>query len=329
MPVVPPRVTVVIPNWNGVCHLPECLASLAVQSFKDFGTVIVDNASTDEGIPWVRKHHPDVLVVQLEENWGFARAANTGIRTSKSEYVALLNNDTAADPDWLLALIEALDRHPNYDYAASKMIMYSRPDRLNGAGDVWHWRGMTAVNRGYGEPASLYDKTERVFGACAGAALYRRALFDEVGPFDEGFFLMHEDTDFNLRCLMAGKRCLYVPQARVRHKVGASIDTQPAVKMVLLRMRNETYAAFKNLPAPLLLHRALAWPYRLLRNAVAATSPRRNSLPLMLCRLAIIGPGAEVAGMRRGLARRKDGWGQRTLDTGEILAWLRRESGPV
>jgi len=324
-----PKVTVVIPNWNGLCHLPECLASLAAQSFADFETLIVDNASADGGIAWVRMQYPEVSVVELEDNGGFAKAVNTGIRASDSQYIALLNNDTAVDRGWLQALVEALDQHHGYDSAASKIVMYSKPDLLNGAGDVWSRRGMTAVNRGYGEPASRYEVMERVFGACAGAALYRRTLFDEVGLFDEGFFLMHEDTDFNLRCLMAGKRCLYVPHALVRHKLGASIDTRPVLKTVLLRMRNETYAAFKNLPARTLWCRALAWPYRLFTHAVAATAPRWGRLPFMLLCLALPSLGAEVAGLRLGLARRRDGWGRRALDTDEMLGWLRRGSGPI
>lgn len=329
MQVVLPKVTVVIPNWNGLRHLPECLESLAAQSFADFAILMVDNGSTDGSMAWLREQHPEISVLELEHNGGFAKAVNMGIRTSQSEYIALLNNDTAVDPGWLQALTEALDQHSDYDYAASKIVMYSRPDRLNAAGDVWSWRTVTAVNRGYGDPASRYGEMERVFGACAGAALYRRALFSEVGLFDEGFFLMHEDTDFNLRCLMAGKRCLYVPQALVRHKLGASIDTRPALKTILLRMRNETYAAFKDLPARLLWYRVIAWPYRLFKHAMAAASPKRSRLPFMLLRLALVGPGAELEGARLGLATREEGWGRRTLDTGEILSWLRRQSGPV
>jgi GT2 family glycosyltransferase len=122
---------------------------------------------------------------------------------------------------------------------------------------MWSRRGVTAVNWGFGEPASSYEEMDRIFGACAGAALYRRALFNEVGLFDEGFFLMHEDTDLDLCCLLAGKRCLYVPRALIRQKLGACIDTRPTLKTVLLRMRNEAYAAFKNLPARLLWCRAM------------------------------------------------------------------------
>jgi GT2 family glycosyltransferase len=329
MPRTVPKVTVVIPNWNGLCHLPECLASLAAQSFTDFDTLLVDNASTDEGVAWVRKQHPEVSVLELEDNGGFAKAVNTGIRASESQYVALLNNDTAVDRGWLEALVLALDQRLGYEYAASKIVMYSRPDHLNGAGDMWSRRGMTAVNRGYGQPASRYEEMERVFGACAGAALYRRTLFNEVGLFDEDFFLMHEDTDFNLRCLMAGKRCLYVPQALVRHKLGASISTRPALKMVRLLMRNETYAAFKNLPARMLWYRAFAWPYRLFRHTMAIRPPKWSRFPVVLLRLALPSLGAEIEGLRLGLAKRRDGWGRRTAGTREILGWLRRESGPV
>ena len=143
-----PRVTVVIPNWNGVRHLPECLATLREQTFKEFDTIVVDNASSDDSVAWVKEHYPEVLVIAREDNGGFAKAVNAGILASRYEYVALLNNDTALDPNWLRALVDALDQHPDYDFAASKMLLYSEPGVLNSAGDVWSRKRMTAEIRG-------------------------------------------------------------------------------------------------------------------------------------------------------------------------------------
>jgi GT2 family glycosyltransferase len=237
---ITPRVSVVIPNWNGLSHLPQCLGAMAAQVFVDFEVILVDNASTDEGVEWVQEHHPEVIVVRRGDNGGFSRAANAGILAARGEYVALLNNDTVVATRWLEALVDALDAHPTYDFAASKMILFHRPDRLNAAGDVYALGRVAGVSRGFGKPLSRYPRMERVLGACAGAALYRRVLFDRVGFFDEDFFLMSEDTDFNLRCLIAGRRCLYVPAAEVSHKVRASVDEKPTWEMRRLAARQRT-----------------------------------------------------------------------------------------
>ena len=127
MPAAPPRTTVVIPNWNGARHLPECLAALAAQTLQDFEVILVDNASSDGGVAWVREHHSQVRVLQRADNGGFSAAVNAGIVAAHGEYVALLNNDTAADAGWLRALVEALDERPAYDFAASRMIMFYEP----------------------------------------------------------------------------------------------------------------------------------------------------------------------------------------------------------
>lgn len=328
MPPAPPRVSVVIPNWNGLAHLPECLAALAAQSFTAFETVVVDNGSSDGSAAWVREHHPTVRLLERSDNGGFAKAVNTGILASQSEYVALLNNDTAVDPDWLGALVRALDEHCAYDFAASKMVFYSEPERLNAAGDIWARGRMAGENRGFGQPSSRYDTMERVFGACAGAALYRRALFDAVGLFDEDFFLMHEDTDFNLRSLIAARRCLYVPAALVRHKCGASIEIEPDPEITRLRTRNEALVAAKDLPARTLLWRTIVWPYRFLRQTFPARPSNWRRVPMLL-RRSPQRIRAEVEGFRMGLAKRRAVWRLRAIETREIRCWLRNGSGPA
>lgn len=323
-----PRVSVIIPNWNGIHHLPECLDTLFAQAYKDFEVIVVDNASTDDSVVWIHEHYPQISVLGRPDNAGFAIAVNEGIRASHGEYVALLNNDTAVDADWLGALVEALDGRPTYSFAASKMIFHDRPQILNAAGDTWSWSRMAAQNRGYGKPVTLYSEVERVLGACAGAALYRRALFNKVGCFDEDFFLIHEDTDFNLRCLLMGERCLYVPQARVRHKHGASIDLQPSQAMTRLCSRNETAAAMKNLPLAILVLWFPLWPLRTLRSTIPFRPTNWHMIPSLIRRLPAR-TGAEVEGLRMGLAKRKEVQSQRTVKTREITHWLWKGAGPV
>jgi len=326
MPAPSPRVTVVIPNWNGLRHLPECLGGLVAQSISDFEVLLIDNASSDGSAAWVREHHPEVRVLQRPDNGGFSKAVNAGILAARGEYVALLNNDTAVAAGWLAALVAALDDHRFYDFAASRMILYSAPGRLNAAGDVYMLGRMAGRNRGFGQPLSRYATMERVLGACAGAALYRRALFDEVGLFDEDFFLIGEDTDFSLRCLIAGKRCLYVPAARVRHKLRASIATEAVWAMTRLAARNEAIVAAKDLPAEVLLLIPLLWPYRFLRQTFPVRPSQWRLVPMLLRQA----PGrlrAEVEGARLGLAKRPAVWRLKAVGTPEILRWLLWGSG--
>jgi GT2 family glycosyltransferase len=327
MPAVPPRVTVVIPNWNGLRHLPECLGALEAQSFSDFEVIMVDNASSDGGVAWVREHHPEVRVLRRLDNGGFSRAVNEGVDAARGEYVALLNNDTAVDGGWLGALVAGLDENRAYDLAASKMVLFYEPERLNAAGDVYVLWRLAGKNRGFGKPVSRYREMERVLGACAGAALYRRSLFGEVGRFDEDFFLMSEDTDFNLRCLIAGKRCLYVPSAVVGHKLRATIDAAPAWEMTRLGARNEAIAAAKNLPVPALLLLPVLWLYRLLRQTVVIRPSKWRLMPRLLRQA----PGrlrAEAEGFRLGWAKRPEVWRLKSVGTLTILRWLLRGSGP-
>jgi GT2 family glycosyltransferase len=321
-----PRVTVVIPNWNGMRHLPECLEALAEQEFTDHEIVVVDNASSDESVAWVAKHHPRARIVERPDNGGFSKAVNAGIAASHSEYIALLNNDTAVAPDWLGALVQALEQHLEYDFAASRMILHHRPDRLNAAGDVYALHRLAGKNRGLGQPVQRYARHERVLGACAGAALYRRSLFATVGLFDEGFFMTAEDTDFNLRCLIAGRRCLYVPTAQVRHKLRATIESAESGDLALVAARNEAFVAARDLPAVLLPLLPALWTCRMLRQTLLVGPSRLQLLPSALRQM----PGrasVELLGMRAGLARRPEVWNLRAMGTWKILRWLIKGSG--
>jgi len=323
-----PRVTVVIPNWNGLVHLPECLEALACQTFTDFAIVVVDNASSDGSLAWLASERPDVTIIRRQDNGGFAKAVNEGIRASVSPMVALLNNDTVADPRWLEELVAALESRSAYDIAASLMLFYDRPDLVNAAGDVFRVRHLNAANRGFGDPADGYDAPRRVLGACAGAALYRRQVFDDVGLFDEDFFLMHEDTDFNIRALVLGKRCLYVPTARIRHKLSATIRTMPSAELQRMRIRNEGIVVGKDLPWELL---ALVPFVRLWRLALATVFMKPSHWPSARKRLRRVRRNARAwnEGVRIGLSRRGELWPRRRASRFEIVRWLLKGDGPT
>jgi len=315
-----PRVTVVIPNWNGLSHLEQCFESLDAQTLRDFEVVFVDNASADRSVEWVRTNHPAVRVVERPDNGGFAKAVNVGILASASEYVALLNNDTLADPDWLFELVRALDGAPCYDAAASRMMLYDRPDLVNAAGDTYSIVRVSGRNRGLGRPTAGYLERCRVLGACAGAALYRRSIFEVVGLFDEDFFLLHEDTDFNLRALVAGKRCLYVPEAVVVHKHHGSLDRQPAKRLELLQWRNRAATVAKS--APMVLWPVLEAFWLLSRTWWTLRGPWSQRL----------GMAREISeavrqGRRDGKAKRAAVMATKAVSTCTVLRWLVRGTG--
>lgn len=219
MPSTTPRTTVIVLNWNGKDLLEECLSSLREQTDRDYEVLLVDNGSADHSVDFVKERFPWVRVLALNENLGFAKGNNVGIRATNTERVALLNNDTRVDAHWLERLNAALDAHPEVGLCASKMLNYFRPDTIDSAG-VQLGVGL-AFQRGMGDKdGDAYADRRHVFGACAGAALYRRELLQHIGLFDESFGTNYEDVDLSFRAQMAGWQCLYVPDAIVFHKAG-------------------------------------------------------------------------------------------------------------
>ena len=248
---MPPRVTVVIPNWNGKRFLNLCLSSLQRQSFEDFETILVDNGSTDASVDFTKRHFADVRVVPLERNLGFSAAVNTGILVSEAEYVALLNNDTETHPGWLEALVHAAESYPQAGLFASKLVNFHDRRLLDGAGDALRRSGLP-YRIGHGEiDSGQFEREAFVFSACAAAALYRRALLEEIGLFDEDFFSYCEDGDLSFRAQLFGYRCLYVPGALVYHVGSPSTGGKRSATSTRLGTQNGLNLLVKNLPAAL------------------------------------------------------------------------------
>jgi hypothetical protein len=232
------------------------LAALEKQSFKDFEVVIVDNGSFDGSLFEIQRFlektpiDAPTKLISLERNTGFAGGILEGLRYANGEYVALLNNDTEANEMWLEELVKAMDNHSTAGICASKLIAFGT-NVIDSAGDAYS-TFLRGFKRKEGEVASLFSRSEYVFGACAGAALYRRKMIEEIGFFDEDFFLIHEDTDLNFRAQLYGWKVLYVPTAIVNHKVRASIGhmTNTAVYYTL---RNSEFVRMKNVPLAILL----------------------------------------------------------------------------
>ena len=242
-------ISVIVLNYNGRGFLDGCLTSLASQTYSDFEVIVVDNGSRDGSPDYIEENYPWVRLAKNDENLGFAGGTNVGIRAAKGEFILTLNNDSRADSRFIEELIKPM-ADPEVGVCAAKMLF---PDgRINSAG-ICISRSGAAWDRGMFEPdRGQYEFVEEVFGACAGAALYRREMLDEIGLFDEDFFLYLEDVDLAFRARLAGWKCLYVPGARVIHHHGGTAGVGSDLA-VYYGNRNIVWYPIKDFPFRLLI----------------------------------------------------------------------------
>jgi hypothetical protein len=243
-------VSVVIVNWNGKKFIAKCLDGLRNQTHKDHSIVLVDNGFDDGSLELVHRKYPEVKTIALAENLGFAVANNIAINSMDTKYVALLNNDAVPHPAWLENLLKALEMNPEAGFAASKMLLYDRPDIIDRAGDIYT-TAATALLNGRGEPSENFNSQKWVFGACAGAALYRSRMLDDIGLFDKDFFLLYEDVDLSFRAQLSGYKCIYAPDAIVYHKASSSIGDDSPIS-VYYSHRNLEWVYIHNMPGKLI-----------------------------------------------------------------------------
>ena len=210
------EVSVVIPNFNGMAYLDGVLSSLERQTIRNFEVILVDNGSTDGSCAFVSAEYPWVHMIQLPENYGFSRAVNEGIRAARSPYVLLLNNDTEAEPDFLEEMVAALRRHKKAFSCQAKMIQLHDRDKMDDAGNYYCALGW-AFARGKGKDIRHYDREQKIFSTCAGAAIYRKKFIDRIGDFDEEHFAYLEDLDIGYRARICGYQNWYAPKAKVYH----------------------------------------------------------------------------------------------------------------
>jgi GT2 family glycosyltransferase len=243
-----PLVDVVIPHYNGVDFLATCLRSLFRQSYSAFSVTVVDNGSSDRSLEFIRTNYPAVHIISWPVNKGFSPAVNAGIMAGTAPLVFLINNDTELETDCLQELVQVAVAQPDYDFFAAKMINFHQRHLLDGAGEGF-LRGGAGYRLGtMEEDVVFYQQPRRVFGACAGAALYRRELFETIGLFDEDFFAYLEDVDFNVRANSRGKKCFFVPEARVFHIGSATSGSKINPFTVKLSTRNNLNVLVKNYP---------------------------------------------------------------------------------
>ena len=240
-----PLVSVIIPNWNGVRHLPTCLSSLRHQTYPNLEVILVDNASTDESVVLVGRDYPEVVLLQLDENLGLTGGINRGIQLARGEIIVPLNNDTEVAPTWAEALVIALLEHPDAGMAASKILLFDRRDILHSAGDAYGVDGIP-INRGVWEKdAGQFDDDVYIWGGCGGAVAYRRAMLDDIGLLDEDLFMYCEDVDLNWRAQLTGYRCVFAPRAVVYHHLSATGGGEIAS---FYTGRNTLWVLVKNYP---------------------------------------------------------------------------------
>lgn len=263
--------SIIIPNWNGLRHLPTCLDALRRQTRQDFEVIVVDNASTDGSQALMAEQYPEVLVLNMPRNVFFSGAVNAGIRIAKGGVLILLNNDTEAEPDWIAELLAALDEHPDAGMATSKLLLFDNRGVLHSAGDFYTSNG-TPGNRGvWQHDQGQFDAEIWVFGACGAAAALRRSMLEDIGLFDEDFVGYCEDVDLSFRAQLAGYRCVFAPRARVYHRLSAT-GSGPTASY--LCGRNFINVMVKNLPAETLRRR---WPSILAAQARLSLRSLRNA----------------------------------------------------
>lgn len=244
------KVTVIIPNYNGLTFMEPCFAALEKQTSREFEILVVDNCSKDGSVEWLKEH--GIPSIFLETNTGFSGAVNVGIQAAATPYVLLLNNDTEAEPEFVGELVKAIERSPKIFAVSSRMIQMYRKDLMDDAGDMYCVLGW-AYQRGVGQPVERYRREREVFSACAGAAIYRRAVFEEIGYFDEMHFAYLEDIDVSYRAKIHGYHIRYCPSAVVYHVGSGTSGSKYNSFKVKLAARNNVYLNYKNMPGPQLV----------------------------------------------------------------------------
>jgi GT2 family glycosyltransferase len=266
-----PKMSIVIPNYNGADYLENCLKSLQSQTYQNMEIVVVDNASQDRSVEIVRSIAPEAVLLREDRNCGFAEGADIGIRSSHGDWVAVLNNDTEVSRDWLAACVHAIQNHPDAAFLACRILDFGIRNRLYSAGDCF-LRGGIGYRRGQEQTdREDFSRECKIFSASGCAAIYRRDVLEEMKGFDERFFAYLEDVDLGLRLQAAGCHGYYVPGAKVYHYGAATSGGEFSPLSVRLRTRNSLLLLMKSMPGrilfrclPMIVFTQLAWLLRVI-----------------------------------------------------------------
>ncbi len=325
----PPRASVIVLNYNGGRLLEDCLRSLASQELAGgFEVLVVDNGSIDGSPELVRDRFHDVRLVRAGRNLGFAGGNNLGIEEAAGRHVVLINNDARARPGWLSALVEAAEADRRIGAVTSKVLFAEPAGVIQNAGSLLLSDG-SGAERGYEQPdRGQYDTAEEVFAICGAGVLLRREMLDDVGGFDDTFFLYYEDTDLSWRMRLRGWKVVYEPGAVIEH-VHAHTSEQGSPMFVFHVDRNRLFMVLKNAPPGFAVRSLLGFYGRALLNltggrkttaidsdqAPRTTTPRRAGIHVKVA-LSFLRWFPVMLGRRWRIRRR------RSVPDSEIKRWL-------
>ncbi|MHC1756957.1 MAG: glycosyltransferase family 2 protein [Methanosarcina sp.] len=246
-----PEVSIIILNWNGKKNTINCLESLKLTTYPNYEIIVVDNGSTDGSVEYFKEHYLEIEIIENRENLGFAEGNNVAIKEvlkrKEVKYIALLNNDTIVEPDWLDKLVDALETDDIIGSCQPKMLLLINSGIIDAVGISINKYG-GAFQKGHNEKdLGQYNKIVEVFGVCAGAALYRAEMLNQIGFFDKDFFAYYEDVDLAIRARLFGWKSVCVPQAVIYHIHSATLGNDSPFKKYLLE-RNAYYYVIKCLP---------------------------------------------------------------------------------
>jgi len=246
-----PKVNIVILNWNGKENTINCLESLKLTTYSNYKVIIVDNGSTDGSVKYFKNHYPEIELIENKENLGFAEGNNVAIKRilgrKEIKYICLLNNDTLVKPGWLEYLVSALESDENIGSCQPKILSLINPEIIDAVGISINKYGLAGQDGNNEKDLGQYNKELEIFGVCAGAALYRAKMLNQIGLFDKDFFAYYEDVDLAIRARLFGWRSVCVPQAVIYHIHSATLGNESPFKKYLLE-RNSYYYVIKNLP---------------------------------------------------------------------------------
>jgi GT2 family glycosyltransferase len=254
-----PLISTIILNWNGKEYLHPCLQSVKGQTYPNIEIILVDNASTDGSIDYIKNFFPDVRLFINHENLGYGGGNNRGIIEARGRYMFVLNNDTEIEKGCVEALWRCIETSLRIGVTTPKIVLYDRRDIIDAAGLTIYPDGLS-IGRGRLEPQENYSRREEVFFGSGCASLYRREMLEEIGLFDADFFAYGEDTDLGWRARLSRWEAYYVPEAVVYHHHSKKFGTYSPMKAFLVE-RNRIWVAWKNFPLSILC----LWPFYTLR----------------------------------------------------------------
>ncbi len=244
-------ISIIIVNYNSGDRLQKCLAALAAQTCRDFEIIVVDNNSTDNSLNVEAPEGVDFKILPMAENLGFAAANNRAAEQASGDWLAFLNPDAYATPDWLEGFVAGCERYPGVDAFGSLQLNANDPSRIDGAGDAYFAAGISYRGH-FNRRAETAPPEGECFAPCAAAAFYRKETFEELGGFEESFFCYSEDVDLAFRLRLLGGRCVQLRDAIVHHE-GSGITEQLGGFAVYHGHRNRLWTYFRNMPLPLLV----------------------------------------------------------------------------